>query len=338
VISQSGTSGRGDQAQLWLVERPDGTAYTRRMMPIEHERLQGLPDGYTQIAYAGRDPDDCSDALRYKAVGNSVAVPVVRAIAAAADAALADVIGLRAVSEPARAEIAQMGAWPVVAVAPANADAPDHALANVDAPDVFTRPAAHVAFPWMPEQPAEPAWRTTDSAVAEPVLREFPDPADAVHGGRASPRGSRAPVPDVAVDENGEAPRAVDGLRRAGPVARVLVPGHLDGLQPRAQRRHGTAVRTRDRPHRLSASVRRERVGQRAASSGRPTAVGEARPPPGRVRPTSAARIGRMRLPAGPRLRRLAPSGARHRACARRARAPTATAHGRGHPAATISA
>lgn len=92
VISQSGTSGRGDQAQLWLVERPDGTAYTRRMMPIEHERLQGLPDGYTQIAYAGCDPDDCSDALRFKAVGNSVAVPVVRAIAAATDAALVDII------------------------------------------------------------------------------------------------------------------------------------------------------------------------------------------------------------------------------------------------------
>lgn len=43
----------------------------RRLMPIECERLQGFPDDYTNIPKA-------SDSSRYKALGNSFAVPVVR--------------------------------------------------------------------------------------------------------------------------------------------------------------------------------------------------------------------------------------------------------------------
>lgn len=86
LISQAGTSRRGDTARLWLVERPDGTAYTRRMMPVEYKRLQGMPEGHTRISYAGCDAEDCPDAPRYKAVGNSVTVPVVRSIAAGENA------------------------------------------------------------------------------------------------------------------------------------------------------------------------------------------------------------------------------------------------------------
>lgn len=41
----------------------------RRLMPIECERLQGFPDNYTNIPGA-------SDSARYKALGNSMAVPV----------------------------------------------------------------------------------------------------------------------------------------------------------------------------------------------------------------------------------------------------------------------
>ena len=82
-----------------------GAAYeVRRLMPVECERLQGFPDGHTDLT--GADPDalfermaredmdeaerkrlrtrlrkwckDCPDTPRYKACGNSMAVPVMR--------------------------------------------------------------------------------------------------------------------------------------------------------------------------------------------------------------------------------------------------------------------
>jgi site-specific DNA-cytosine methylase len=48
----------------------------RRLTPTECERLQGFPDGYTKIAWRKKVPDDCPDGPRYKALGNSMAVPV----------------------------------------------------------------------------------------------------------------------------------------------------------------------------------------------------------------------------------------------------------------------
>lgn len=50
----------------------------RRLMPIECERLQGFPDNWTQIAWNGKPPEQCPDSRRYKALGNSMAVPVMR--------------------------------------------------------------------------------------------------------------------------------------------------------------------------------------------------------------------------------------------------------------------
>lgn len=50
----------------------------RRLTPRECERLQGFPDDWTRIAYRGKDAEDCPDAPRYKALGNSMAVPVMR--------------------------------------------------------------------------------------------------------------------------------------------------------------------------------------------------------------------------------------------------------------------
>jgi len=50
----------------------------RRLLPIECERLQGFPDNYTQIPWRNKPPDDCPDGPRYKAMGNSMAVPVMR--------------------------------------------------------------------------------------------------------------------------------------------------------------------------------------------------------------------------------------------------------------------
>jgi DNA (cytosine-5)-methyltransferase 1 len=47
----------------------------RRLTPTECERLQGFPDGYTNIPW--RKAAESPDGPRYKALGNSWAVPVV---------------------------------------------------------------------------------------------------------------------------------------------------------------------------------------------------------------------------------------------------------------------
>jgi site-specific DNA-cytosine methylase len=48
---------------------------TRYLTPLEYERLQGFPDEFTRIPYGGRPVEECSDSLRYGALGNSMAVP-----------------------------------------------------------------------------------------------------------------------------------------------------------------------------------------------------------------------------------------------------------------------
>ena len=50
----------------------------RRLTPKECERLQGFPDDWTQIPYRNKPADQCPDGPRYKACGNSMAVPVMR--------------------------------------------------------------------------------------------------------------------------------------------------------------------------------------------------------------------------------------------------------------------
>ena len=47
----------------------------RRLLPVECERLQGFPDDYTLVPYRGKP---ASDGPRYRSLGNSFAVPVVR--------------------------------------------------------------------------------------------------------------------------------------------------------------------------------------------------------------------------------------------------------------------
>jgi DNA (cytosine-5)-methyltransferase 1 len=49
----------------------------RRLTPRECERLQGFPDDYTMIPYRGKPAELCPDGPRYRALGNSKAVPVV---------------------------------------------------------------------------------------------------------------------------------------------------------------------------------------------------------------------------------------------------------------------
>lgn len=48
----------------------------RRLTPMECERLQGFPDGYTDVPWRGKE--HAPDSKRYKALGNSMAVPVMR--------------------------------------------------------------------------------------------------------------------------------------------------------------------------------------------------------------------------------------------------------------------
>lgn len=68
-----------------------GVAYgmqVRRLTPIECERLQGFPDDHTKISWRGKDAAECPDGPRYKAIGNSMAVPVMRWIGERIAAAL----------------------------------------------------------------------------------------------------------------------------------------------------------------------------------------------------------------------------------------------------------
>ena len=52
------------------------TMAVRRLTPVECERLQGFPDFYTDIPWRGKEQSP--DGLRYKAMGNSMAVPCMK--------------------------------------------------------------------------------------------------------------------------------------------------------------------------------------------------------------------------------------------------------------------
>ena len=52
----------------------------RRLTPVECERLQGFPDNWSRISWKGKPEEECPDGPRYKACGNSMAVPVMRFI------------------------------------------------------------------------------------------------------------------------------------------------------------------------------------------------------------------------------------------------------------------
>jgi DNA (cytosine-5)-methyltransferase 1 len=50
----------------------------RRLTPRECERLEGFPDNWTRIPWGGKPAEQCPDGPRYKAIGNSMAVNVMR--------------------------------------------------------------------------------------------------------------------------------------------------------------------------------------------------------------------------------------------------------------------
>jgi DNA (cytosine-5)-methyltransferase 1 len=64
-----GAGNNSVDACLW----PDSKANTvRRLTPLECERLQGLPDSWTDVEFNGKP---APDSKRYKAIGNGMAVP-----------------------------------------------------------------------------------------------------------------------------------------------------------------------------------------------------------------------------------------------------------------------
>ena len=70
LVLQAGKAVNGDFVR--------GSGYVRRLTPLECERLQGFPDGWTDIGTwtdAKGRARDSSDSARYRALGNSIALP-----------------------------------------------------------------------------------------------------------------------------------------------------------------------------------------------------------------------------------------------------------------------
>ena len=70
-----GNAGGGNPPAMAPLSAP---CYPRRLTPVECERLMGFPDGWTDIMFQGKP---ARDTLRYRALGNSMAVPVMRWLA-----------------------------------------------------------------------------------------------------------------------------------------------------------------------------------------------------------------------------------------------------------------
>lgn len=68
VCLQSQAGGGGAKTGLYKIDLPDGDYYIRKLYPIEAERLQTLPDNYTE---------GISDTQRYKCIGNGWTVDVI---------------------------------------------------------------------------------------------------------------------------------------------------------------------------------------------------------------------------------------------------------------------
>jgi len=73
--SQSISSSASDINHTGGVINPADRMAVRRLTPRECERLQGFPDDHTLISWRGKPADQCPDGPRYKALGNSMAVP-----------------------------------------------------------------------------------------------------------------------------------------------------------------------------------------------------------------------------------------------------------------------
>ena len=74
-----GTGSRNGKEREVLALRDNNDSVVRRLTPLECERLQGYPDYWTDIGEwtdsKGKLHKECSDSARYKALGNSIALP-----------------------------------------------------------------------------------------------------------------------------------------------------------------------------------------------------------------------------------------------------------------------
>lgn len=78
ALTNPGSGGRTHSRQI------AGGLGVRRLTPLECERLQGFPDGWTCLCGEGRRGSQfcrCTDSARYRALGNAVSVPVAEWIA-----------------------------------------------------------------------------------------------------------------------------------------------------------------------------------------------------------------------------------------------------------------
>src|SRR5690606_28460793 len=76
----SRAAGQGNELDFVIVTKTSEAAdgwIIRRATPLEAERLQGFPDYWTDIPFKGKLP---SDIVRYRALGNSMPVPVMEFI------------------------------------------------------------------------------------------------------------------------------------------------------------------------------------------------------------------------------------------------------------------
>jgi DNA (cytosine-5)-methyltransferase 1 len=73
--SQSISSSASDINHTGGVINPADRMAVRRLSPRECERLQGFDDDHTMIPWRNKPADQCPDGPRYKALGNSMAVP-----------------------------------------------------------------------------------------------------------------------------------------------------------------------------------------------------------------------------------------------------------------------
>lgn len=85
--AQAGSIGFEEEVSPTLTATDSGTqrspgllqhSAVRRLTPVECERLQGFPDNFTAIPWGKKAAEDCPDGPRHKALGNSMAVPVMR--------------------------------------------------------------------------------------------------------------------------------------------------------------------------------------------------------------------------------------------------------------------
>lgn len=81
ILAAQGTTGNKGVNVCYVPTTADRHAVAansiiRRLTPTECEILQGFPRNYTKIPYRKKTADQCPDSPRYKALGNSMAVPV----------------------------------------------------------------------------------------------------------------------------------------------------------------------------------------------------------------------------------------------------------------------